>query len=190
MVADDSKKHPRLLAAREPREMITVSTDDQSSFEGVIFQAKQASFHLLSIKYPVSELRRSLDSANSSNVPMRTRDTIKYSTAHIAYPLLYGICLPSSCSESDLDRALNSSRFLHKSPPFTLQVERPHVNTSNGYFLVKMLFKILISLLILTNVIAYLHDAREDTRLGCLSRPTGDHSLHLLQVLLADSSLT
>lgn len=137
--------------------------------EQVIFQGQQASFHLLLIKYPLQQMRQMLDSPISSHLSDRTRNCIKKSMVHHNFPFLCGICLPSSCSESDVNRGLNSTKLVNQIAPITLTVEKPLTNDSYSYFLVKFMCKVLIFLIILINAVASLYDVQKDTMLGCFN---------------------
>lgn len=70
---------------------------------------------------------------------------------YIDLPL--GVCLPSTCSNSDIKKLLASQSLAKLTEPVTFQLLEPYSNSSTAYSFVRQLAKVTIFIVILINII-------------------------------------
>lgn len=131
---------------------------------------RPAASHLLRVGHPhlaVHEATRSdaLALANSSWAAKQGRKSLLAEYL----PLLFAICLPSSCTRADIESALDSRFVRGHFSPVAFSLERPYDNQSAYYRWAKFVSKAAIGAVLLANVLATWLDCSSPGALGCFN---------------------
>ena len=134
---------------------------DNQQCNQVLFRGTRAQFHLIHLHHPLPSVNETLNAQHSSNLTTRSMKVLRLWMLNHFVPQLFAICLPGSCSKSDVKAILHSSVLEKQLHPISLSLEEAYHNDSFAYAAVKLLCKLLLIIIVLLNALGtYFNDSQ------------------------------
>lgn len=138
-------------------------------------------FYYLRVRHPLPSESELIEVFNSSNI--NSSWELKQPTIFVPgklFPLLSGICIPSTCDFDDLNSTVSSKFMKEHFAPISFEVEKPYTNKDFGYTLARAVAKWVLLTICFVNAFSTVFNIRSSsffgyfnmrTNLGVLLRP-------------------